>query len=346
METDMENKRSIEELTELIQSEIRYCPYCQTYEEGQVVWIFGNRVDLDELMDDFEVPEQSREELVKGLSCPNCRAEISRPTDVGIRYDYEVEYDNKIAEAKAKYSGNLFDFSFYLRNFPYLGASHPIGKTILDEIPKFPQADIRDQEWYRARRIEAGKKLSQEYMFPPDPDDTYIPEGRYNHTGQSYWYLASTKEAAAAEAVKKGERMAWVQKIRIELLENLLDVRPLEADDDRVWTPEGELKEISLVGVALIFSDDLVQWVDRDATVKPEYHVPRFVADAAKHAGMSGIIFRSSRHYDQNIVLFDRHSPLEFLGDPDLVCLPEHLAKLEHGLFYADGFPILFPSRL
>jgi hypothetical protein len=37
---------------------------------------------------------------------------------------------------------------------------------------------------------------------------------------------------------------------------------------------------------------------------KPEYLVPRFIADCARYAGYRGIIFNSSKHHDENLVLF------------------------------------------
>jgi hypothetical protein len=184
-------------------------------------------------------------------------------------------------------------------------------------------------------------------MFPPDPIRVWIPEGRYNHAGQAYWYLASTEEAAAAEAAGPSEELAWVQSFEIEATVKVLDVRAWEAEDDRFWDAEGNPREVPLSAVALIFTDQLVEWVAREATQKAAYHVPRFVADAARKAGFEGILFRSPRHFDENLVLFDRNLRLRPLRKPKLVTIPDHLIRIqERGLFFIGGFPMLPESPL
>jgi len=44
--------------------------------------------------------------------------------------------------------------------------------------------------------------------------------------------------------------------------------------------------------------------VKRRGGWKPEYFVPRFIADCARASGFAGIRFQSPRHYDRNLVLF------------------------------------------
>jgi len=247
MMPDENNDNVIESYTERIQSEIRHCPYCQTYDSGDLVWIFGYRIDLDELFDQFEVPEDLRDEIERHLTCPHCGADIRRPTDVGVRFDHEIQHDKRIEDALEKHHTDLIEFSYHLRTYPYLGASHPLGTKIIDEISNFPKTSVCDELWFRARRIINGNKYAPEDMRPPDPNSVHIPEGRYNHFGQPYWYLANTKEAAAAEAIKKEEQVAWLQQVEIKNLINILDVRAWEADDDKNWTPDSELRELSLI---------------------------------------------------------------------------------------------------
>lgn len=332
---------SAEDYIERIQPEIRHCRYCQPFDEGNVEWIFGKRTGLEDLLDNHRVPEKLRDEVAEGLHCQRCGAQLGRWADVGVAYEFEVAHERRIDEAQKKYEGLLVDFAMFLREYPYLGAKHRVGKKILKEISSFPIQKIAGQTWYRARRVSSGASLTIADMLPPDPARISVSAGRYNHASQAYWYLASTKEAAIAEAVGPSEEWAWVQAFRIEETLRVLDVRAWEPDDERFLDSEGEPTEVPLSAVALVFTDQLVEWTTRDDMQKLAYHVPRFVSDAAKNAGFAGIIFKSPRHYADNLVLFQREFQLRPEGVPVLASLPEHLLEVrETGLFYIRGAPM------
>ena len=75
----------------LIQPHIGYCVTCQPYDEGDVVWVFGDRADLEELFDEYEVPEDLRDELAASLHCQNCGRDLCRYDDIGLRTETELE---------------------------------------------------------------------------------------------------------------------------------------------------------------------------------------------------------------------------------------------------------------
>jgi hypothetical protein len=302
----------------------------------------GKQTNLENLFDEYRVPEKIRDDVADRLVCLGCGAQLSRWADVGVKHDFEEAHDRRINEARKHYERSLLEFQAYLRDYPYLGASHPVGRKILREIGSFPSQALIGPTWFRARQVVSGRRVTTANMFPPDPSRVSIPAGRYNHAGQAYWYLASTPEAAAAEAAGPSEELAWVQSFEIEATVKVLDVRAWEAEDDRFWDEEGNPREVPLSAVALIFTDQLVEWVAREAPQKAAYHVPRFVADAARKAGFEGILFRSPRHFDDNLVLFDRSLRLRPVRKPKLVTIPGHLIRIqEGGLFFIGGFPML-----
>ncbi len=172
----------------------------------------------------------------------------------------------------------------------------------------FPKITISKEEWYRARHIDSGKKLKKNDMGPPDPTKTQIFEGRYNHFGQSHWYLAKSEKAAAKEKLENNERMIWLQRVYIKKAKNILDVR-------RWW--HGEDMGLPVIAMGIIFSGALEKPVERNKNWKPEYFVPRFIADSAKYAGFNGILFNSDRHYDDNLVLLKpKDVDYDFKDDP------------------------------
>ena len=67
----------------LIQPHIGYCVTCQPYDEGDVVWVFGDRADLEELFDEYEVPEDLCDELAANLYFQNCGRDLCRYDNIG-----------------------------------------------------------------------------------------------------------------------------------------------------------------------------------------------------------------------------------------------------------------------
>lgn len=306
--------RSLKEYVKGIQPEIVHCYNCQPFEEGEVVWVLGERHWLEELFDEHEVPESIRDELAENLDCSFCGTRMQRFDDVGLMSQAEKEFDRRLEGSMELYAQPLSEFAAFLESYPYLGLQHPLGRQIILAMDDFPKTDISGSQWFRARRITGGTKLGIDDLRPPDPAKVPISEGRYNHFGQAHWYLADSEVGAADEALQKGETLAWMQRVYMHEGSSILEV-------SRWWLTEHT--GLPLIAMALVFSRVLERPVDRTTGWKPEYFVPRFVGDAAKVAGFKGVLFTSARHYHRNLVLFDPDSVrYDFRGEPYVFELP------------------------
>lgn len=284
--------KEIEKYRELIQPNIAYCITCQPYDGGDVIWIFGERTDLEELFDEYEIPDNLREELAANLQCQSCGRELCRNDDIGLKTKSELEADRRWNDWHQNYDWKIDEFGDFLETYPYLGLNHEIGEKLHSTISNFPKTDIKEEIWWRARKPMDGKRLSIEDMYPPRFPEA---EGRFNHYGQSVFYLASTAEAAMIEILHKDECLAWVQQFCIKEVSNLLDLsNHIPAEED-----------VPILALGLINVKLSSMVPGKESPWKPEYFIPRFIADCAKHQGFNGIIFNSPKHYERNLVLFN-----------------------------------------
>jgi hypothetical protein len=312
----------IERYRSQLLEELQYCYNCQPWEGGPV-WILGSRIWMRELLNDLRIPESMQKEVVEGVECPNCGSSLDLSCDVGIRHQYEIEHDVRVQRARRAYGKRLFEFSQHIQDYPYLGAVHPVGRQILRDMRSFPRIAVTDSSLFRARRLKDGRRYTKDDLRPPDPNKIAVPDGRFNHGGKPHWYLANKPHAAAVEVAAQGDAVVWIQEWHIEQLENILDLRAWDADGVRSFDEPSEgPTDAPLLAVALIFSDHLRLPVQKK-TRQPEYIVPRFVADAARQAGYSGILFSSAKHLYDNLVIFDPTTPLVAVGDPKLTEIPQ-----------------------
>jgi RES domain len=238
---------------------------------------------------------------------------------VGIAHPYEIEHEERVRRGERLYGKRLSEFSRHIQDYPYLGSAHPVGRKILRDMPRFPRMPVSESSWFRARRVKNARRYSLHDLRPPNPNDVRIPDGRFNHSSKAHWYLASDSQAAIMEVIAESDAFAWVQEWRIERLENVLDLRAWDADGVRGFVDGSEgPTDAPLLAIALIFSDHLTSPV-QERTRQPEYIVPRFVADAARQAGYSGILFSSAKHIFNNLVIFDPETPLIAVGEPKLM---------------------------
>ncbi len=324
-----------------VQEDIVSCPNEQPYEEGEIAcWIIGSSVAVTDLLMAHSVPSQLWNDVVSQLRCPKCNSPIEISQEVGVKAQLEIEHEHRIEKALNRKNEELLEFTNFLKATPYLGALHPTGKRIVDEMGKLVGISLSNQCWFRARRADSPVPMTVDDVRPPDPQKHVIPEGRFNHFGQACWYLSDDLKVAAAEATSSLERLTWVQEWRIEQVDNVLDLRAWHAEDDRAYDCEGQPIDFPLLAIALIFGDHLNLKSERESSWHPEYFVPRFVADATRHAGYSGILFQSTRSLGKNLVLFDPQTPLVPVGTPKLICLDEKDVEQRDGLFLYQGFPI------
>ncbi len=302
------------------QERIRYCLTCQPYDSGEAVWIFGDRWDMEDLLKDTGVPEALRDEVVSLLECPGCGCSLEKYSEVGLPTRHELEYEAKIKSLKKRFYPKLQAFAEFLERFPYLGGRHPFANQIIQSVKKLPRKEITNEQWFRARSVRGEEILSSNDLLPPDPTKVAIREGRYNHYGQSHFYLADSQEGAALEVLAQPTKgIAWVQKYKITKASDVLDV---------TFDLQGESLPEDLLSAALVYSSVLSRPVGSDQNWKPEYFVPRFVADAIKHEGYNGLVFSSNEFYHKNLVIFDvARVSYEFVDSPQILIIDEQKGK-------------------
>jgi hypothetical protein len=330
-------QEELENFARAVEALLSKCAYGQPWDDGEPVWL-NDHTELNSVMDDAEVPEDCREDVAELVNCPSCGNSHELWEEVGRKSEGELHYESLMAEWYENHEHRLEEFYEFLTAYPYLGAAHDFGKEIRKVISEFPLTTVKDDLFYRARRIESGQEYTLENFIPPDPAKCSIGEGRYNHAGQSVMYLSADKIGAAVECVHEGENRAWIHGFRISQVEKILD---LTADED--WADES----IQLLAFGLIHSGAVRRFADRSNSWKPEYFVPRFIADCAREKGLNGILFKSVRHWNSNLVLFN-YDPATVLpeGLPEIVQidnrknLERQYKKLTGGSAIRSGFQI------
>lgn len=307
---------------EAVQNDVAYCATCQSYDSGECIWIFGDEMSWDDIFNDCEVPddEDLREKIASQISCPHCGAGLDITCTVGVKSDVELATDDLWDRWYKTYHYRFEDLHDHLAQFPYLGLLHDLGAELQAAIGKFPKSTLAAGQWHRAREVSSSALLTADMLRPPDPSAVPIPEGRYNHFGQRAFYLAEHKEGAAREVLGDQGGIVWVQIFDLEDTSDILDLAPHErAMDD----PE---PDIDLLSFGLMHARVLEREVQRTAGWKPEYFVPRLIADCARQSGFKGIRFRSTKHYGRNLVLFNWiEERVKASGVPQILTVPAAL---------------------
>jgi len=307
------NRNKLAEYVKKAQQNVAYCPNCQPADTGEEIWVFGSPMLMDEFLHDHKIPEKYHEYVAEALHCNNCGSPLGMSCEVGVEYlitpeQYKLEklWDSKWKIWNLKNNEKFKDFYEFLEKYPYLGAHHNLGKRILKIIGKSPKSKLENSLFYRAVKCEQNVVINTERMYPPNPEERAITEGRYNHFGQRVFYLANSEEGAAKEKLDEteNEKTVWMQKFKIKHVDNILDLSPYD-DSDKL--PE----QIDPITFGLIYGGVLQRPVMRATGWKPEYFIPRFIADCAKMYGVAGIQFLNTKHYigdflmSKNLVLFD-----------------------------------------
>lgn len=304
------SESELESFASEVQAVLSSCELEQPYDEGGVVWINPHE-PLGDVMADAGVPDECREEVAERVRCPSCGGHHELWEEVGVKSQGELRYESLMDEWYEKYAIRLNEFHDFLAKYPYLGVAHELGKELRDGVSRFPSRTIENEEFYRARRITSGKNYAVSDFLPPDPTKCPVGEGRYNHAGQSVMYLADDKDGAAIECVEDDEDRAWAQKFRIQCIDNILDL----SDEER-WADEN----LPTLAFGLMHDGGVRGFADRGNSWKPEYFIPRFVADCAREKGFSGILFKSVRHWQSNLVLFKWDATnVVGEGDPEII---------------------------
>lgn len=331
----MGRPRSVRGFARLIQPEIVSCPNCEPYdkEDDETIWAVGDESSLEDVFENYEVPEKFRDELAAELSCPGCGSNFERWQDVGLEPE-SAKTARRRWEEWADLRPRLEEFGTHLEHFPYLGLAHEVGRAIFESVPTFPSTVVGNRVWYRARPIKSGKRLVEAEMGPP-PAEKVWSEGRFNHFGQRVFYLASSPVGALMETldVRNGERLGWVQEFRVDP-----DFRVLNLETDH-WAAEDE--RLPLLALGLINEHLPSLQPNYSLPWRPEYFVPRFIADCARQHGFRGVLYQASKHYGSNLVLFQwTDGEVTPSGEPALREISPREA-VDYGLELPDTLPAM-----
>jgi RES domain len=213
-------------------------------------------------------------------------------------------------------AAEIEDFARHLERFPYLGLTHPVGKRVAATVARAPKVTLEAAEWHRARLPQGPDRFGTRDLGPPPATRA---EGRFNHYGQTVFYLASSQYGACAETVQRRRGIVWVQRWRVRRFRRLLDLAGAVSREqpctrrghDKAGTP------LLTAGLNAVFRR---LRPDSDSPWKPEYFVPRFVADTARQAGFRGILYCSTRFEGYDAVLFEWTArEIGPRGEPEIV---------------------------
>lgn len=315
MREDEDNEEIIEEWVEKIRDKFDYCANCQPYDSGEIVWVFGEQTDLINIMLSLEIPEEFYDEVASRLRCPNCGTPLESMSEVGVKTEYQKEVDDRVERLTEEIEPDIEEFYQHLVKFPYLGARHPIAEKIIKEIKSIKPIKLENETWFRARTISTSDKFTTSDMLPPDPSKHAISEGRFNHYGQSHYYLGSNPQGCIKEICGINDKVVWIQKIIINSLDNVLDLTENWFED---WNER--MDKLPYLYGGILSNRRLTQPVEHASSWKPEYFIPRFIADICKEFSVNGLIFPSAVYSMKNIVVFNiNEMAYSFEGEPEIL---------------------------
>ena len=296
-----------------VQKQIHYCTYDQSYDGGDVIWLFGDKTELTDLLYNSNVPEENWDNVIAHLHCPACghsNFELAETVGLQTKYDREIEEHTK--KAQKKYGKQIEGFEKHLEVNPMLGYQHSFGRKLYREIKaaNIPSIEVNGK-FYRSRAVQSSEILTSKKMSKaPSGKPT---EGRFNHSGQSHLYLASDKETALKEiANTENPLLAWCQVFQIgECIPKILDL-------------SFEWIDLSLSTSTLLLSLKMQRAIDRTNGNKenwrPDYFLTRYIMDCAVMLGYNGIKYNSTKDFaNYNIVIFNPEShKIKSLGPPSV----------------------------
>lgn len=283
------------------------CIYCHgTYDREDDEWFFYEpSLSFEQLLDDIGFNTDEKKIIYENAVCPCCGCNLDSESEVTINEYYyeEKKYKEYIYKITKQVKPKIEEFYNYLINYPFLGYKHPIGIEIANGIKQLNIINLKNQIYYRARIPSSGSIFTRECMLPPNPKYIPIPEGRFNHYGQSHWYLGDSKQLCGAECADPNDSALWLQKIEIEECNNVLD---LSEEYISLYYNPNNTYNLSITVAALLLSGLLTKPQKIEGSWKPEYFITRFIADICKEQGINAILYPSSVYPEgRNLVIFD-----------------------------------------
>ncbi|KKG16571.1 hypothetical protein EO98_18995 [Methanosarcina sp. 2.H.T.1A.6] len=234
--------------------------------------------------------------FVEEITCPYCGSSLKSNSYI---WPYILTID------LGEFSEEINDIAEIAKKTPFMLLSHPFAEKIYElikEISKETSELIFDFNLYRCRKLaETGSLYScDELGAVPDNKAT---EGRFNHTGYGFLYVATTEDVSCSE-VRSNEKypvcMAEINFLKPLKILDLTDLEGCKLDNELYKT---------LICSSLIYNTPKSREWDR-----PEYVFTRFLADCALCAGFQGIKYRSryGRKGGDNFVIFKDKTDINF----------------------------------
>ena len=305
--------RSVKQWATLASAYVAGCTDCVGYfdKEDGYVSIDGVPSGPDDLLMFLDVPERLRPEVLAHVACGECGNSIADEAEIWVWNEGMVAFRSRVARAMERYEPRLSEFRDFLTKHPYLGATHRTGRALIGAVRSAKGNTTVQGRWWRCIKERKTELVQADFRALRENQEHPIHEGRYNHEGQPHWYLADSVDTGISEILDDEAGVVFTQQFELALCENVLDL----------WIPHDEAPVTSLDGsllaLALVLSHaNLYKRVERRRAWKPGYLLPRFIMDAAKHAGFAGIRYSSVRAFEGvNLVLFNSDTSADYAGE-------------------------------
>jgi len=302
-----------EKIKDIIQAQIYSCLNCQARDSGEWIWVIGEQINISELFGEHDLTDKEISNISDNLYCPNCGSDNIEPySEIGVKPYYEIVSEKIIKNSDEKFSKEIFELQEHVTNFPFLIYQNKIAQQIYNELStsKFPITSVSGI-LYRVREVKSSEIILPDKMKNPPMGKSQA--GRFNHPGQSHYYLSKNKETAIKEVVvDKNAALVWVQKYSL--------IQPVEKILDLSYSINTVSPTTSTLYIALKLYNTF-NWNNRNKeNWKPDYYLTRYIMDCSKKLGYSGILYNSSKiSYDKNLVLFYPDKiEIQEIGNPEI----------------------------
>lgn len=228
----------------------------------------------DQTLADLKLDPRESMRLFRRLTCPSCENRISPSTYVVAASEQEVLERQENRKFDALYRRKLERFREFLIRYPTLGPQYGIGRQLIRAVSSAKSVTLDRQVWFHASR-----NVSHGGGRQP---------GRYHQPGQDAQYFAADKRTATME-VLRDFRCGPVVIKEVEIQD------PITVIDLRCWHLLGEDRLGSSLLRYAVDRGYLSEPTSEVDTGKKEYRLPQFVSDAARRAGIRGILYESTR---------------------------------------------------
>lgn len=307
---------SVKQWAKRASSYVAGCTTCVGYfgKEDGYVSLVGRPCDPDDLLMSLDVPKRHRPEVLVYVTCGECGNSVADEAEIWVWNEAQVAFRSRVARAIKQHERPLREFRDFLAKYPFLGAMHRTGRALMGAVRSAEGSIVVDGRWWRCIKARNKKLVKEDFRAPLENQEHPILEGRYNHAGQPHWYLADSIDTGTSEILDDEAGIIYAQQFELAPCENVLDLWTPNIDEDPVTLLDGSLLKLALV----LSRANVYERVNRRLAWKPGYLLPRFIMDAARHAGFTGIRYNSVRAMDGvNLVLFnsDTSASYSYVGE-------------------------------